>query len=83
MASYNKNKRTTQLELFELEELFIVTWTNKNGKEKNSNYPINMLNALRLVHVLGYDRSITNVLIKKAPVKITDAHSLAKPISNP
>ena len=79
MVPHNKNRRNAQLELFEMEQLFIVTWTNKDGKEKNSKYPIDMVNALRLVHVLGYDRSISNVLIKKAPVKITGAYSLAKP----
>lgn len=66
MAPHNTNTRNAQIELFPLEQLFIVTWTNKHGKEKNSKYPIDMTNALRLVHVLGYDRSISNVLIKKA-----------------
>jgi hypothetical protein len=66
IVPHNKNGRNTQLELFTMENLFIVTWTNKDGKEKNSKYPIDMTNALRLVHVLGYDRSISNVLIKKA-----------------
>ena len=66
MAPHHKNKRKTQLELFEMEQLFIVTWTNKHGKDISSKYPIDMVNALRLVHVLGYDRSISNVLIKKA-----------------
>jgi hypothetical protein len=80
MVPHNKNRKNAQLELFEMEQLFIVAWTNKAGIEKNSKYPIDMVNALRLVHVLGYDRSISNVTIKKAPVKITDAHSLAKPI---
>jgi hypothetical protein len=80
MVPHNKNKRITQLELFEMEQLFIVAWTNKAGIEKSSKYPIDMLNALRLVHVLGYDRTISNVTIKKAPVKITGANSLAKPI---
>jgi hypothetical protein len=80
MVPHNTNGRNAQLELFEMEQLFIVAWTNKDGKEKHSKYPIDMVNALRLVHVLGYDRSISNVIIKKAPVKITGAHSLAKPI---
>jgi hypothetical protein len=80
MLPHNKNKGKTQLELFEMEQLFIVAWTNKAGIEKSSKYPIDMVNALRLVHVLGYDRTISNVTIKKAPVKITGANSLAKPI---
>jgi hypothetical protein len=66
MLPHYKNNGKTQLELFELEPLFIVSWTNKNGQPRSSKYPIDMVNALRLVHVLGYDRSISNVLIQKA-----------------
>jgi hypothetical protein len=73
MVPHHKNKGKTQLELFKLEPLFIVSWTNKNGQPRSSKYPIDMINALRLVHVLGYDRTISNVLIEKAPTNTADA----------
>ena len=75
MVPHNTNKGATQLKLFEMEQLFIVTWTNKHGQRKNSQYPIDMVNALRLVDVLGYDRSISNVKIEKAPTTTVDAFS--------
>jgi len=40
MAPHHKDKGTAQLELFELEPLFIVSWTNKNGQPRSSKYPI-------------------------------------------
>jgi hypothetical protein len=45
MVPHNKNKRITQLELFEMEQLFIVAWTNKAGIEKSSKYPIDMISS--------------------------------------
>jgi hypothetical protein len=75
MVPHNKNKGQTQIELFEMEPLFIVSWTNKKGEPRSSKYPVDMVNALRLVHVLGYDRSISNVLIEKAPTSTVDAYA--------
>jgi hypothetical protein len=69
MLPHHKNKAKTQIKLFGMDGLFVVTWINKSGKQCKSTYPTDMINALRLVHVLGYDRTISNVLIKKAPTK--------------
>ena len=48
-----------------MDGLFIVTWINKSGKQCKSTYQTDMINALRLVHILGYDRTISNIIIKK------------------
>lgn len=76
MPHNNPTHRQTQLELFEPETLYFVTWINKDGKEKQTKYPVNILCALTFIRVLQYDRTTTNHLIKKAPTKTAGASNM-------
>lgn len=75
MPHYNTPHLQTQLELFEPEQMYFITWTSKDGKHKQTKYPVNILCALTYVRVLQYDRTTTNHLIKKAPTTKAGANS--------
>jgi hypothetical protein len=74
MAPHNKTHRKTQLELFEPEQLYFVTWETKDGKIKQTKHAVNMECCLTFIRVLGYDRNTKNPLIKKAPTNAADAY---------
>ena len=66
MPHHNPTHRKTQLELFEPEQLYFITWITKDGKTKQTKHPVNILCALTFIRVLQYDRTTTNHLIHKA-----------------
>ena len=76
MPHNNPTHRQTQLELFEPETLYYVTWINKDGKTKQTKHAVNLECALTFIRILGYDRTTKNPLIKKAPTNTAGASNM-------